>query len=71
MRFLPLIRRWHRQGPPVSPPWRRDPWISASRELPDARMQAAGEAAASRQHKAAIGTWEEEGGSIRTGVLRL
>jgi hypothetical protein len=33
-------------------------------------MQAEAESSASTQYKAAIGTWEDEGGSIRTGVLR-
>lgn len=70
MRSISFTRRWRLKRPAVSPPWVQNPWIGASsKELSDSRMQAEDDSSASKQYKAALSTWEDEGGSIRTGVL--
>ena len=71
MRPVSLTRRWRLRHPAVSPPWQQNPWLSSPASEPSVlRIEACDEAVAGQQQKAAIDTWEDEGGCIRTGVLR-
>lgn len=71
MRTTTTPRLWRLRRPAVSPPWFKNPWIHpSSNQLLELRMQAEDDASTRKQYKAAIGTWEDEGGSLRTDVLR-
>jgi hypothetical protein len=57
--------------PPYSGNWRQNPWIKAPNGSSQAHVAVAADITQDRQQKAAITTWEDEGGSIRTeGKLR-
>lgn len=66
MRSFSLPRRWLQRRPSLSQPWRHNPWIRSPQ--PDNDESAAEQEKG--QQKAAIGTWEDEGGSIRTDRSR-
>lgn len=72
MRHTIVKSRWHTQRRPYSGDWRQNPWISATDRSLQPRVEAPHELTQDRQQKAAIKTWEDEGGSIRTDgdVLR-
>lgn len=63
--------RWNTPRRPYSGDWRQNPWINATDHSSPARIEAADHITQDRLQKAAITTWEDEGGSIRTeGNLR-
>lgn len=64
MRPLSIAHRWLRQRSANARPWRQNPWISSSSDT--LQPHARGDVAEKGQQKKAIGTWEDEGGSIRT-----
>jgi hypothetical protein len=72
MRYTLFNTHWHTSRRPYSGDWRHNPWINAKDNGSPARAEVAEEMTQDRQQKAAIKTWEDEGGSIRTDghVLR-
>ena len=71
MRHTTIKSRWHTPRRAYTGDWRQNPWISATDNRSQARSEAADGMTQDRQQKAAITTWEDEGGSIRTdGNLR-
>ena len=72
MRHTIVNGRWHTPRRPYSGDWRQNPWINATDNRLQARLEAPDALSQERQQKAAIRTWEDEGGSIRTDgdVLR-
>lgn len=64
MRLFSIAHRWRERHSAKSRPWRQNPWISSPSNTPQPRN---GEDVAEKnQQKKAIGTWEDEGGSVRT-----
>lgn len=66
MRDTDIKSRWHTPHPQYSGQWLQNPWINATNGASQVRQEAADADTQERQHKAAIRTWEDEGGSIRT-----
>lgn len=64
MRRFPIAHRWLERRSANSRPWRQNPWLSLSSNTPSPRD--GDDVAEQSQQKKAIGTWEDEGGSIRT-----
>lgn len=65
MRTLSLAYRWFRRLP-NSRPWRQNPWISSLGSSPQPDNDESTANKEKGQQKTAIGTWEDEGGSVRT-----
>ena len=72
MRHTIFKSRWHTPRRSYSGNWRQNPWINATDGSSQAHVEAPAPITQDRQQKAAIRTWEDEGGSIRTdgNVLR-
>jgi hypothetical protein len=71
MRNTIFKSRWHTPRRPYSGDWRQNPWVNATDQSSPARIEAPDDINQDRQQKAAVTTWEDEGGSIRTeGNLR-
>ena len=72
MRHITITSRWTTPRRPYSGDWRQNPWLHATDNRSQARVAAPDDPTQDRQQKAAIRTWEDEGGSIRTdgNVLR-
>lgn len=66
MRHTAIKSRWHTQRRQYSGNWRQNPWINATIGSSPARVEAADDILQDPQQKAALRTWEDEGGSIRT-----
>jgi hypothetical protein len=66
MRHTIFKSRWHTPRRPYSGDWRHNPWINPTDNRLQARVEAPDDLTQERQQKAAIRTWEDEGGSIRT-----
>ena len=67
MRHTTIKGHWNTPRRTYSGDWRQNPWINARDSSSQARSEAADDATLDGQQKAAIRTWEDEGGSIRTG----
>jgi hypothetical protein len=66
MRRITLGSRWSTPRQQYSGNWSQNPWINAVSRNSQARSEAAGHATQDWQQQAAIGVWEDDGGSIRT-----
>ena len=66
MRRITLGSRWSTPRQQYSGNWSQNPWINATSGNSQARSEAADDGTHERQHKTAIGVWEDEGGSILT-----
>jgi hypothetical protein len=64
MRPLSFGQRWRQPHPPARP-WPQNPWINASSSAVQTGT-AVDDAARKQEQTAAIGTWEDEGGSVGT-----
>lgn len=64
MRPTSLGHRW-RQPHPQTRSWPQNPWINSSGSSPQPGTTV-DDAAQTQEQKAAIGTWEDEGGSVGT-----
>lgn len=64
MRPFSIAHRWLERRSAKSLPWRQNPWISSPSSTPQPRDNV--NVAEKSQQKKAIGTWEDEGGSVRT-----
>jgi hypothetical protein len=70
MRPFSFGHRWLKRRPPNAQPWHQNPWIGSSGN--SLQSSNGNDAVESKQQKSAIGTWEDEGGSVGTdsGVRR-
>lgn len=66
MRPFSFAHRWFQRRPPNSRPWRQHPWINWSGSSPQPDNDESTANKEKGQQKTAIGTWEDEGGSVRT-----
>ncbi len=66
MRLTKIRSRWHTPRRHYSGTWRQNPWINATIGSSQARGETTDDDTQDRQQKAAIRTWEDEGGSIRS-----
>jgi hypothetical protein len=66
MRRITDGSRWSTPRQQYSGSWSQNPWINATSRNSQARREAAGDDTQDWQQKAAIGVWEDEGGSILT-----
>jgi hypothetical protein len=65
MRPFSITHRWLARRSANSRPWRQNPWIGSSSNT--LQLRDSDEVVEMSQQKKAIGTWEDEGGSVRTG----
>ena len=63
MRHANTRSRWHTPRARYSGEWRQNPWINSTNSTSQARLETLDIAAQDRQ-QAAIGVWEDDGGSI-------
>ena len=66
MRPLSFAHRWFQRRLSNSRPWRLNPWISSSGSSPQPDNDESTTNKEKGQLKTATGTWEDEGGSVRT-----